>query len=339
MQDERWVLVVTIVMGLALAACGGSHGEQAGPYTIGVLTFTASMDAVYEGFRAGLADLGYVEGERVTYIYEITANDADQLRAGARRLLAQDVDLIVSLATPSTLAAKAATRGNEVPVVFAPINDPVGSGIVRSLVDPGGNLTGVRIGGFVPKDLEWLLMMAGGDADLILAPYNPHDSSSTVGRKVLKAEADAQGVALLTPEVTTPAEIAAVLADVPAGVDGILMLPDAMIATQASLFAQTGIRLGIPTVGISSDAVKRGVLLGYGAEFYEAGYQAARLADQIFKGTQPADLPVETAEYVLSVNLVTAEASGIDISDGMLWQALSGVIVRPGSAMGVAADQ
>ena len=142
--NKQQMLVVTlfIVTGLLLAACGTPQPQT---FTVGVVNLTPTLNPTFDGFMAGMAELGYVEGENVTYIYEGPVGAIDALEPAVQKLMEAEPDLVLSISTPATLRAKAALEGTDIPLVFSPVNDPVGSGVVDSLRNPGGNLTGPSI--------------------------------------------------------------------------------------------------------------------------------------------------------------------------------------------------
>ncbi len=303
--------------GLFLTACGPTQPKT---FTIGVVNLSPAVNAVFDGFKAGMAELDYVEGKNVTYIYEGATGSIDGLEAAIQNLIAADVDLILAITTPAAQKTKQAVEGTDIPVVFGPVNDPVQSGIVSSLTKPGGNLTGIRVGGFIPKELEWLLVTAPGTTRIFVL-HNPDDASSVQGLEVLNEAATRLGVEIVVHEVRTSEEIIAAVAVIPDEVEAIFFLPDNLVLAHIDGFAEVALERNLPLASVSFSQAEAGALLAYGPEFFPVGEQTARLADQILKGTKPGDLPVETAEFFLTINLQTATAIGLDVSDEILRQA------------------
>jgi putative ABC transport system substrate-binding protein len=318
---NRWpILVCTIALNLLLVACLPNPAPQT--YTIGVVNLAPALDATLEGFKEGMTELGYVEGENITYIYEGATDSIDKLGPVAQGLVATDVDLILSITTPATQAAQQATADNDIPVVFVPVTDPVGAGIVDSLRSPGGNITGITFGIQEVRRLEWLIQVVP-TIEQIYVPYNPEDRSAVLALETVSEAATALGVELITHKVRNLEEIAAAIDNIPEEADAIFLLPDSLVGGRATEFVE----LELPTSAANPEDLKiHGVLTSYGIDQVSAGKQAARLADQILQGTKPADLPVETAEFFSAVNLKTAEAIGLDISDDVLLQA--DIIIR-----------
>jgi len=308
------MLALVLVMLLPSAACSAKPES----YTIGIVSPAASMEAVIQGFKEGMTDKGYVEGENITYLYSGPLGaDAAVLEAEVQKFVDAKVDLIYALATPGALAAKNVAGGTDIPVIFAPISDPVGIGLVASMTAPGRNMTGVRSGTFVGKELEWLHRIAP-DANKIFAPYNPNDKAAIYGRDQLLETANTFGIEVIAPEVTTPEEVPAALANMPEDIDALFMLTDSMILSRIDDFVAMGTEKKLPVTSINIGMVQAGALMAYGPEFNSVGWQCSRLADQILDGVDPATLPSEDAEYFLYLNQKTASEIGVEFPDEVL---------------------
>lgn len=306
--------VLALVMLIPAAACA----PKAEAYTIGVVSPAESMEPVLQGFKLGMAEKGFIEGENVTYIYNGPLGaDAAKLEAEVQSFVDAKVNLILALATPGTVAAQKVTAGTGIPVVFTPISDPLGAGFVESINQPGGNMTGVRNGGFTPKNLEWLVTIVP-DIKKIYAPYNPNDKSAIFARGLLLETAAKLNVEVVTPEVLNADEIPAVIAAMPDDIDAIFCMSDSMILSKVADFIAAGNERKIPVTAVSRPHVEAGTLMGFGSEFITVGKQTANVAAQILNGADPAILPVEESEYFLFLNQKTADLLGITIPDEAL---------------------
>jgi len=315
MKTSPYLVLALVLMLLSPTACA----PQPETYVIGLLSMSPAHDIVIEGFKDGLAEAGYVEGENVTYIFEGATGSPDGLEPAAQGLLAADIDLMFALTTPGALVAKQATEGTDVPVVFAPVTDSVASGIVDSLRSPGGNLTGVQTRGYIPKQLEWTLTLVPG-AETLLVLHNPVDTSSSQGFDDLEAAIPTFDVELVVVEVTTRDEVVAALAAVPQEVDAIFVLPAGLFSGNIDAFVDATLAHNLP-LATGSPQYQSGALFSHGPVYYEMGSQASRLAVKILQGADPSDLPVEQVDYYLGINLQTARAIGLDIPDDILQQA------------------
>jgi putative ABC transport system substrate-binding protein len=317
-RRTRWMAVALLILaGLLLAAC---QPTQPKTVTIGVVNLAPVLNPIFDGFKTGMTEMGYIEGEDVTYIYEGPVGSIDKLEPAIQSLLDSDVDLILSISTPATQAAQRVTAGTDMPVVFVPLTDPVAAGVVQSLSQPGGNITGVTFGASEARRLEWLLKTVP-NVKRIYVPYNPDDESPVIALARVSEAASKLGVELVLREARNSDEITAAIEAIPDDVDAIFLLPDSLMVSRASDFVAATLDLNLPFAVPGDEEVEAGALISYSMNFHASGEQAARLADQILKGTKPADLPVETTEFFLVINLQTAEAIGLDIPDQILRQA------------------
>jgi putative ABC transport system substrate-binding protein len=308
---------------MALAACGN---EKSRTFTVGVLNIARNLDESLVGFKQGMTELGYIEGKNIRYLYDGPTKEISKLPAAARNLLAAKADLILTITSPATLAAKEATAGSGRPVVFAIVTDPVGAGIVKSMRQPGGNTTGVTTGIAEARRLEWLVRIAPGIRQ-IYAPFNPKDKSPVLALKIVRNAAAKLGVELITREAHDPETLKDAVLNIPAEADAVFLLPDSYIGTRMSDLVAAATKRNLPFSAPNvMDVYNYDILISFGIDQHLAGKQSARLADQIFKGARPADLPVEVAEFFLAINLKTAETIGLIIPDEILRHAH--IIVR-----------
>jgi putative ABC transport system substrate-binding protein len=319
---SRWgSLSVLIMLALLLTACRGVSRT----YTIGIINISSNQDETLRGFKEGMAELGYVEGENITYIYDGPIR-AEKLDAEAQALVNANVDLILSFTTPATQAAKRATAGTAIPVVFIPVTDPVGAGVVESLTRPGGNATGVTYTMQEGKRLEWLLQVAPNVKHIYIV-YNPNDQSPVLALKAVSETAVKLDVDLILRQAATTGEVKSAFLNIPSEADAVFLLPDSLVNISIADIYQLTIELRLPTSGPNVNTVNDGALTAYGVDLaIAARQQAARLASQILQGAKPADLPVETAAFYSAINLRTAQAIGLDIPDTILRQA--NIVVR-----------
>jgi putative tryptophan/tyrosine transport system substrate-binding protein len=317
------ILIWVVLLTMALAAC---DNEKKTTYSVGVINVTPTLDQTLAGFKKGMTELGYTEGKKIRYLYDEPTKDMSKLSAAVQTLVAAKVDLILSITTPATLAAKQATAGIGLPVVFAVVTDPVGAGIVDSLQHPEGHITGVAFGIAEARRLEWLVRIAP-QIKQIYVPFNPKDRSPVLALKMVRAAAAKLGVKLITREVHDSETLNNAVLNIPAEADAVFHLPDSLIGTRLSDLVTTANQRGLSTSAANIMDVNRyHMLTSFGLDQHLIGKQAARLADQILKGGKPADLPVEMAEFYLAINLKVAKTIGLTIPDEILRQA--DIIIR-----------
>jgi putative tryptophan/tyrosine transport system substrate-binding protein len=319
----HWILIAFLLLGMTLTACGNKKSKT---YTVGVINIVPDLDKTLMGFKAGMTELGYREGENIRYIYHGPTTNMKRLSEEAQILMAEKVDMLLSITTPATRAAKEAAANTGTPVVFVVVTDPVGAGIVESMRQPGGIVTGTAFGIQEPRRLAWLVRIAPGIRK-IYVPYNPGDRSPVLALKTVRRAALKLGVKLITREVTDPETLNDAIMNIPPEADAVFLLPDSLVSTRLPDLVKVANKLKLPTSGANVTVVKKySVLTSYGFDQHQYGKQGARLADQIFKGVRPADLPVETAEFYLAINLKIAGAIGLVIPDEILRQAK--IIIR-----------
>jgi putative ABC transport system substrate-binding protein len=315
---NRWpTLICAITLTLSLTGCFAPPPQT---YTIGVINYTPALDTTFDGFKAGMAELDYVESENITYIYNgILDPNPEEIDAEIQSMLTQDVDLLFTLGTLPTTRAKQAVEGTHIPVIFAPLIDPVGQGIVESPRHPGGNVTGVQRGNTIPKSLEWLLILVP-ETTHIYVPYHPGDEVAVASISSLREATAALKVELMLGEVSSPEEVTTAIETLPKDT-AIFFVPMPSLESSTTDFVETAIECRIATTSLQPYHLETGVLVTNDIDLFSVGKQAARLANQVLHGVAPADLPVETAEIFLSINLKTANAIGLYIPDEILEQA------------------
>lgn len=276
--------------------------------------------ATLRGFVEGMKEKGYVEGQNVTYLSNDVNHSLEKLDGSVAKIVSQKPDLIFAATTPVAISVTKATKINRIPVVFGPVNDPVSVGVVKEQRHPGENVTGVMLTDSTAKELEWALKIAPQIKNILL-PYNPNDKSSMISMQKVKESAKIFNLTLDARKTRNHKEIDTLLANFPDGVDAIFLPRDGMVMSRVEDFAKIANPRGIVLTGTRVEMADRGALVGFGFNGFMIGKQMARLADQILQGRSPGDLPVETAENYLSINLKTANILGITISEHILRQA------------------
>ncbi|RPJ21187.1 MAG: hypothetical protein EHM35_18545, partial [Planctomycetaceae bacterium] len=246
----------------------------------------------------------------------------------AEKFVADKVDLVFLTTNNAALAARQATDGTDVPVIFTFVIAPAKTGVVESIAQPGGNMTGVLnpLDVFIGKRVEFMLKM-DPTAIRLWVPYNPAYPTVTAVLEELHAVVSLLGIELIETEIDAPADVPAALAEFdeagePA-FDAIIIFPDLTVQEPVAWEAilDYANRHSLPILANTPPQVEAGALFGYFSDNVVTGKQAARLADQILRGTAAGELPVETAEQFLTVNLKVANAFGLELSDDILRQA------------------
>jgi putative ABC transport system substrate-binding protein len=280
---------------------------------------------VTEAFRQGLRDLGYVEGRNVVIEYRDAEGKFERLPALAAELVALKVDVIVAANNLAALAAKHATR--TLPIVFAAVGDPVGSGLVTSLARPGGNVTGLSMLAqeLVGKRLE-LLTQAVPGVSRVAVLWQPGAVPERTDKDILKradVAARALGVRCHFVEARGPEDFDRAFSDMTrARADALTVLPSTMFGNERTRLVDLAAKNRLPAVYQSREFVDAGGLMAYGPNFADLFRRAATYVDRILKGTKAGDLPVEQpTKFELVINLKTATALGLTIPPSLLGRA------------------
>lgn len=323
----RLLLVLLLVVMSSLAACGGDDdNDESATYTIGVLSLASSLDPIYDAFKADMETAGFTEGDTVEYVYEGVTNSVDALPEYADRLVEADPDMILAFSTPAALAAMDAIGDQDIVLIFTPITDPVGVGLVESMSQPGVNRTGVTDGIFSSKGLDWLVKLVPSTSK-VFAPHNPNDAAAVAAYNDLVMTADGLGVEVVSVEVATSEDVVAALDTLPDDVDAIQFLADSTVIAASDDLIAYGLEHQIPVVGTATHT-EDGAFMGFGPRLDAIGAQTARLARQVLEGAPASSTPVETAEYFLTLNIATADAIGIELTNSQL--NMADTVVRPG---------
>jgi ABC-type uncharacterized transport system substrate-binding protein len=287
---------------------------------IGVLMGFAESDseaqAYITAFQNGLQKLGWTEGRNVQIDTRwATPADADSMQRFAKELVALQPDLILSNTTPTTAALLQHTRS--IPIVFAMVVDPVGTGFVASFPRPGGNVTGfvVTEGSLGGKWLE-LLKEIAPRVTRVATPFNPATAPyAEIYLNALKAASASFGVEMIAAPVRERSELESVIAEQARESNGgLIVIPDSFTDAHRAEIISLVARYRVPAIYFYRFFAVLGGLLSYGVDLIDNFPRAATYADRILKGEKPADLPVQApTKYVLTINLKTAKALGLEV--------------------------
>jgi putative ABC transport system substrate-binding protein len=315
---------ITLLGGAAVTWPFAAHGQQAQRMRrIGVLIHLAENDlegqARLGAFRDGLGKLGWQVGGNLSIDYRWKASNDDQARAAVAELLKLAPDVI--LANSSVTLRATQQLAGAVPIVFTTVIEPVAQGFVTSLAHPGGLTTGFAylessIGG---KWLDLLKDIAPGVTRVVFM-FNPQRGPYSVGiSRFVQEAAQRRAVQYVAAPVFESAEVETVMAALarePGG--GMIVSPDSFTVTNIGLIIDLAARHRLPAIYSERNFAADGGLMSYGADYIDMYRQAATYVDRILRGDKPADLPVQQpSKFFLVINLKTAKALGLTVSDGM----------------------
>jgi len=309
---------ITLLGGAAAAWPLAARAQQGRKIPrIGVLW--PNPPAMFDFMRQGLKDFGYVEGQNIVFEFRWAEGKLDQLPEMATELVRLQVDVIVTLAPQATLAAKQATQS--IPIVFVAMGDPVASGVVPSLARPGANVTGTTrmISEMSAKHVE-LLKEAVPSLSKLAVLWNPTNTSHRPALQAVEAAARSLSLPFEPLQVRAVAELDGTFDSIiREKADGVLFIADPIFFIQLKRMADFVASSRLPAIANFTEFPKLGGLMGYAPSLPDEFRHAAGHIDKILKGAKPADLPVEQpTRFQLVINLKTAKALGVKISDNLL---------------------
>ena len=316
-------LIAVFALSLLAAPLAAEAQQTAKVPRIGFLGLTSpsSFGKQLEALRAGLRDLGYLEGKNVVIEYRWAENKYDRLSDLAGELVRLRVDVLVTHGTPGALAAKRATT--TIPIVVATSADAVASGLVASLARPGGNITGLTY--FIPelnaKRLE-ILKETFPHTSRMAVLVNPDNPGMVPIIQAMELTARSLKVGLQQLPVRGPNEFdGAFSAMIKSRVDAVTIIEEPMFQANAGGLAGLAMKNRLPSAGFKEFA-EAGGLLGYGVDILGLFRRVAYFVDRILKGVPPAQLPVERpTKFELVINMKTAKALGLTIPPSVLGRA------------------
>jgi putative ABC transport system substrate-binding protein len=314
-----WLLTTVLLTTAPLA-----EAQQAAKVPrIGILTLgVASSTPIFEAFRQGLRELGYVEGKNILIEYRYAEGKSDRLPNLAGELVSLKVDVIVTEGIGAAFAAKHASQ--TIPIVMGIAGDPVGAGLVASLARPGGNLTGLTL--LAPelsgKRLELLKEAAPKTTSVAVISSAANPAHAGYLRET-KAAAQSLSVALRIVEVRSQDDLDMVFKAVTsARPSALITLADGMLLNNRTRIVEFAAKSRLPAIFPDGEFAEVGGLMAYGPSLAANFRRAATYVDKILKGTKPAELPVEQPKkFELIINLKAAKQIGLTIPPNVLVRA------------------
>jgi putative ABC transport system substrate-binding protein len=305
------IILVSLVICLVgvLSVC--AWGEE--KIKIGVVQIIdhPALNAVRDGLMDALKEVyGYIPGENIEYDVQSAQGDMATANTIAQKFVSEKVDLIVSIATPASQAAVNATK--EIPVVFSAVTDPVSSGLVSSLENPGGNVTGVS--DMVPVDKQmYLIKYLFPDTKKVGNLYNSGEVNSVVTNDMAKAACAELGMEILEATVATTADVSMAARSLVGKIDAIYVATDNTVISALDTVTKICADNKIPLFLADPTTVSQGALLALGFDYYLHGRQTADLVARILKGENPGEISVEFAKKLtLLFNPQTVKMLGLD---------------------------
>ena len=316
------------VMTMSLVACGGASddgnqsatgGEAGTVYKVGICNYVddASLNQIVENIENRLAELGTENNVTFEISYDNCNADANVLSQIVANFIADDVDLMVGVATPVAMVMQGATEDNQIPVVFAAVSDPLGAGLVDSLEAPGSNITGTS--DYLDTNaIMNLIFAANPDAQKIGLLYDMGQDASTTAIAEAKAYLDEKGVEYVERTGTNVDEVMlAAEALVTDGVDAVFTPSDNTIMQAELAIYETLAEAGIPHYAGADSFALNGAFLGYGVDYANLGVVTAdMIADILVNGKDVSAEAVRTFDNgTATVNTEICDQLGFDFDE------------------------
>ena len=316
-------LIVIVVLAILMAPLAAEAQQQGKVPRIGILTPASEASTpLWEAFRQGLRELGYVEGKNIVLEYRFAAGQNERLPALAAELVRLKVDLLVTDGTLAARVAKDAT--GTIPIVMASSAAPIEAGVVASLARPGGNVTGLSV--MAPelgrKRLE-ILKEVLPHVSRIAVLWAAGNITQPSQLREIEATARVLSLQLHPQQVHNPDELDGAFATMTReGAEACITLADAVLWNHRTRVVELAAQHRLPAMFPEREFADAGGLIAYGPSVPDGFRRAAVYVDRILKGTKPADLPVEQpSKFELLINLKTAKALGLTIPPAILFQA------------------
>lgn len=324
-MKKIFAFVLSIIMAAAcMAACSPSNPAPASDadgktVKVGICNYVddASLNQIVENIQARLKEIGGEKGVAFDVSYDNCNADANLLTQIISNFIADDVDIMIGVATPVAMAMQAATEDNGIPVVFAAVSDPVGAGLVESMEAPGSNVTGTSDYLDTAAVMQ-LITAADPDAKNVALLYDIGQDSSTAAIAHAKEYLDANGIAYGEYTGTTVEEVTlAVQALIADGVDAVFTPTDNTIMKSELSIYEMLQEAGIPHYTGADSFALNGAFLGYGVDYAALGVETANMAASIaLDGAKPAETAVKTFDNgCATINTETCEKLGFNYDE------------------------
>jgi putative ABC transport system substrate-binding protein len=296
--------------------------QQAKVPKVGWLGVRPASAGRQETIRRMLGELGYVEGKNIAFEYRYADDHLDRLPAPADELVRLKVDVVVTPSTPEALAAKNATK--TIPIVFVNVSDPVAVGLVDSLAQPGGNITGfTNIAAVLAGKRLELLKETVPKLSRVALLWDPQNPASAQQWKESQLPARQLGLQLYSMEVSSADKYESAFKEAIKARSGALAVTQhALASSNQKRIADLATKNRLPAIYPRGDRVASGGLMSYGLDQAEPYRRAASIVDKILKGRKPGDIPVEQPrKFELVINLKAAKQIGLTIPQSVVYQA------------------
>lgn len=321
---KRTPLIIVYLLVLATLGYPTEELESAKKkqYKVGIVYMGGkSFSQTVEGFKAGMRNLGYKDGKNIVYEVINTSGSKEKIANAVKEVIEKKPNVIYAITTPVTKEVQRLTEDKPIPVVFSVVADPVGSKFVKSIKEPGGNMTGVTNLAIelTEKRLEMFKRIVP-NLKKVMWIYDPNADVSVKAAEHARKVCKKMGISYVEIKASNQDELLKVITSIKnSDADGILHIANALLVANNKLLIDRTKKEKVPYFTTDAEIVEEGALANYGPNFYDIGRQSARLVDKVLTGIKPGTIPVEAPDkYDFIVNLKTANAIDIKISENVL---------------------
>jgi len=307
----------TLFKTAALATAVIAGGLQAKPVYIATTAIVEhpALDAIRDGVKEVLNEQGY-KGKDFKFTFESAQGQPVIAAQIARKMVGDEADVIVAIATASAQAAVSASKN--IPIVFSGVTDPLGAKLVSNMEKPGKNVTGLSDMANLKEHLE-LIKEFLPNVKSVGVPFNPGETNSVASVEALKAAAKDMGIKIVTSAAPRSSDVMIAAKQLVGKVDAIYCPIDNTIISAFESVVKVGIDAQIPVFAGDTDSVKRGAVAAVGYNYHDLGRQTGDIVVRILKGEKPGDISVKMAKGTnLVVNLKMARKMGVTVPNSAL---------------------
>lgn len=322
-MKKKLVCAMMAISMTAVTAAGAMAEEEM--VNIGVIQYMqhASLDENYEGFVAGLAEAGYVEGENLTINFQNASGEVSNCQQICNLFANSGTDLVFAIATPAAQAAVNVFQETDIPVIFSSVTDAVTAGLVDSNEAPGKNVTGTLDMPVIADQIAVIKDILP-DAEKIAILYTSSEANSEVQAEQAQAAAEEMGMEVVVQTSSTSNDIPQVISSVVGSVDAIYLPADNAFASAMATVNRTAVENQIPVFAGVEAMIEEGAIATTAINYYDLGVQTADIAVRILNGEAASEIPVETQkEFSLVVNKTFAESVGVTVPEEVLEKAVT----------------
>lgn len=309
MKNFTNILFSTIITSLFITSSAGALVLK----KVGITQIVAhpTLDKVRQGVIDGLAEAKFIDQDNIVIDYQNANGNIALASQIAKKFVGGDSNVIVAITTPSAQAAASATKGTQLPVVFATVTDPLKAGLVTSLTHPGGNITGTSNPSAIKQQLEFIKQTLPAIKNLgLIINYSEVNSVELLDQ--VKRESARIGITPEVATITNSSEVGAAAKSLVGKVQCVLLLQDNTVASSLPSLMKIMNAHNIPVFATFAEAVAQGAVASLAFDEYQIGIQTGKMVARILSGAKPGDMPVETPQKLeLTINKKAAKKLGV----------------------------